>query len=561
VRATGRKLLRLPIAERGTLVQPIDLLWWGTEPPAWPHGAVTCLRGGVAGASTALAEAAAGSATWILLWAPRCPLPADDVLEELTSGRVDAWHAGLAAGLAGEPEEHDYIHPAWVLSCDAGADVEAASWRVGLDALLVRSAVIRDLGPLDLAFDETTGAGLELGRRLIEQGAVIYHTPRLITGGRVPLPPLTEHDRFVFLRRTFGRKWVAYAAVRRVLRHRRPDRVLRGYRSSAASVAAHPRVTGGAPVAERPPGTIPDDPSVTVVIPTLGRYELLGGVLDDLAAQTLAPTQVVVVDQNDPDKRDPAFYERFEAALPLEVVFQDERGQWISRNEAVRRATGDWIAFVDDDSGLVPDFIERHLEGLFRYDADLTTGASLAVVGAPVPENYAFFRMADQWDSGNGLCHRSLLERFGLFDEQFDRQRRGDAEFGLRVQLGGGFVVHVPGAIRTHHKAETGGLRTYGSWDGFRSRDRSGPLPVPAMRYYTARYLTPRQAREDLLIGLLQAIVPYELKRRATPVQWAGFLAAEALHVPSTIRRIRLSGEIAQEMVLEGPKIDALPPR
>jgi hypothetical protein len=121
--------------------------------------------------------------------------------------------------------------------------------------------------------------------------------------------------------------------------------------------------------------------------------------------------------------------------------------------------------------------------------------------------------------------------------------------------------MHVPGAIRTHHKAETGGLRTYGSWDGFRSRDRSGPLPVPAMRYYMARYLTPRQAREDLLIGLLQAIVPYELKRRATPAQWARFVAIELVHLPSTLRRVRLSGQIATEMVREGPAIDPLPPR
>jgi hypothetical protein len=178
-----------------------------------------------------------------------------------------------------------------------------------------------------------------------------------------------------------------------------------------------------------------------------------------------------------------------------------------------------------------------------------------------VPANYAFFRVADQWDSGNGLCHRSLIERFGLFDEQFDRQRRGDAEFGLRVQLGGGLVVHVPGAIRTHHKAEKGGLRSYGSWDGFRAQDRSGPLPLPSMRYYTSRYHTPRQAREDLLIGLSQAIVPYELKRRATPAQWAGFVARELVHLPSTVKRIRRSGELARQMADEGPRIGRLDPR
>jgi GT2 family glycosyltransferase len=296
-------------------------------------------------------------------------------------------------------------------------------------------------------------------------------------------------------------------------------------------------------------------------MPTLGRAEMVASVLAELAQQTVAPAQVVVVDQNDPKDRDPGLYDAFREVLPLEVVFQDERGQWISRNEAVRRTTGEWVAFVDDDSSIVPDFLERHLEGLVRYGADLTTGASLAVVGAPVPENYAFFRVADQWDSGNGMCRRSLFERFGLFDEQFDRQRRGDAEFGLRVQLGGGLVMHVPGAIRTHLKAETGGLRTFESWDGFRSRDRTGPLPLPSIRYYTSRYHTTRQAREDLLIGLSQSIVPYDLKRRATPRQWATFLAAEVVHLPSTYGRLRRSRLQAARMVAEGPRIGELEPR
>jgi hypothetical protein len=156
------------------------------------------------------------------------------------------------------------------------------------------------------------------------------------------------------------------------------------------------------------------------------------------------------------------------------------------------------------------------------------------------------------------MCHRKLLEQFGLFDQQFDRQRRGDAEFGLRVQLGGGLVIHNPHAIRMHLKAAEGGLRTFGSWDGFRHRDRSAPLPLPSVVYYARRYHSRRQLREDLLIGVSQAIVPYELKRRASPRQWLGFVAAEAVHFPSTVRRVRRSIRIADEMVADGPRIPRL---
>lgn len=152
------------------------------------------------------------------------------------------------------------------------------------------------------------------------------------------------------------------------------------------------------------------------------------------------------------------------------------------------------------------------------------------------------------------------MEKFGLFDQQYDRQRRGHAEFRLHVQLGGGLVIHNPHTIRVHLKAQEGGLRTFGSLDGFRHRDRSSPLPLPSMVYYTKRYHSPRQVREDLMIGLSQAIIPYELRRRATPMQWVRFMAVELIHVPSTVRRVRESLRISSgDRGARGPRIPTLP--
>ena len=121
-----------------------------------------------------------------------------------------------------------------------------------------------------------------------------------------------------------------------------------------------------------------------------------------------------------------------------------------------------------------------------------------------------------------------------------------------------GLVIHNPRATRVHLKADEGGLRSYGSWDGFRHKDRSGPLPVPSMLYYTARYHSPRQRREDLFLGLVNGMVPYHLKRRATPGQWARFALVELVNLPSTRRRVRRSQSLARAMVAEGPRIPEL---
>lgn len=536
----------------------VDMASWG-DPPRWALGEARSLPDDVRSAGPELDSFVAGTAAeWVLLWDPLLGDPDAEVVARLTPGRADAWHAGIALGLGGEPAEYDYVHPTWPLACDPDADSEGVSWRVSLAALLVRTEALRILGGLDPAFEGAIGAGLELGHRLVARGAVTMHTAALVGDRRVRSVPLTDHDRLTFLRRAFGPKWVAYAAARSVLGGASPVATARAWTSSARSCAVP--ALGRDAVLQRPTQPLPPDPSVTVVLPTLGRAEMVRTVLSQLAHQTVSPTQVVVVDQNDPDQRDPAVYEGFDR-LALEVVLQDERGQWIARNEAVRRAVGEWIAFVDDDSEIEEDFIEQHLAGLARYRADLSTGASLAAVGAPVPDNYRFFRVADQWDSGNAMCRRSLFDDLGLFDQQFDRQRRGDAEFGLRAQRAGCLVVHNPDAVRRHLKAATGGLRTDGSWDGFRRRDhddRTGPLPQPSILYYTNRYHTRRQAREDLLLGLLTSVIPYHLKRRVGPARIAVLLAVEVLHLPSTLRRVRLSQRLARRMVADGPLIPAL---
>jgi len=537
----------------------VDLLTWGSA-PAWSAGAAVELPEAPAAAAAAVRQHLDGgrAGTWLLFWDPMLGAPPADVVARLISGRVgDAWHGGLALGTAGLPAEHDYIHPSHPFVLDPALDVEAVSWRLALAACLIRTEAYEAVGGIDGAFHNVTGAGLALGRQLIERGGVVRSCPDLVSVPGARVEPLDEHDRFLFLDRNFGAKWVRYAGVRRALATKHPVRTFRGWRAAERTHATRPAPIAGLVVRE--PVPYDDQASVSVILPTLGRYELLAPLLQQLVDQSVVPHEILVIDQNDPEKRDHALYESF-ADRGVRVIWQEQRGQWISRNAAVQESTGEWLAFIDDDSEIEPDFIAAHLEGLARYDADLTTGASLAVVGAPVPENYAFHRVADQWDSGNGLCRRSLFAEVGLFDEQFDRQRRGDAEFGLRVQLHGGLVVHVPDGIRIHLKAEEGGLRTYGQWDGFRNKNRSGPLPVPSMLYYMDRYHTPRQAREDLMLGLVHGIVPYHLKRRTTPAQWARFLAIELLHVRSTVERVRRSRALAREMVAAGPRIQALRP-
>jgi LmbE family N-acetylglucosaminyl deacetylase/glycosyltransferase involved in cell wall biosynthesis len=110
-----------------------------------------------------------------------------------------------------------------------------------------------------------------------------------------------------------------------------------------------------------------EGPSVSVVVRTKDRPELLAEALASLAAGTWRRAEVVLVNDGGVPPVVPADY-------PLPVVrvdLPDNRGRAAAANAGVAAATGDWVAFLDDDDLAAPE----HLETLAR----LAQGAGVRV--------------------------------------------------------------------------------------------------------------------------------------------------------------------------------------
>jgi glycosyltransferase involved in cell wall biosynthesis len=101
-------------------------------------------------------------------------------------------------------------------------------------------------------------------------------------------------------------------------------------------------------------------PLVTAVIPTRNRPELLKRAVESALAQTYSPLEIVVV----MDGPDAATADAL-AALPTDILsivcLPENVGGSAARNEGVRRARGDWIAFLDDDDEWKPRKIEKQI--------------------------------------------------------------------------------------------------------------------------------------------------------------------------------------------------------
>lgn len=127
-------------------------------------------------------------------------------------------------------------------------------------------------------------------------------------------------------------------------------------------------------------------PALSVLVCTYRRPDRLRLLLDDLARQTRPPDEIVVVDNHDAGSAREVV-EGFAARSGMNLRYDVQPRQNISltRNRTVERATGEWLAFVDDDERVPPDWLQLLMQTAQRHDADGVLGPALCVPppGAP----------------------------------------------------------------------------------------------------------------------------------------------------------------------------------
>jgi GT2 family glycosyltransferase len=207
--------------------------------------------------------------------------------------------------------------------------------------------------------------------------------------------------------------------------------------------------------------------SVSIVVCThsVARREMLGNLIESIAAGSLAPADlVIVVDRNRP------LFEALEAStwpLPLRVIESPGSGLSAARNAGWRSATAPLVAFIDDDAIASPGWLEELVQAVDEHDADVAGGAIEPRWTGGAPD---WFSPMLGWVVGcsyeglprepakvrnvigcNMLFRRELLERLGGFDTTLGRTNSGlagceETELCIRANQAGANVVLIPGA-------------------------------------------------------------------------------------------------------------------
>lgn len=232
---------------------------------------------------------------------------------------------------------------------------------------------------------------------------------------------------------------------------------------------------------------------ISVIATVLNEGESLRGLLDSLAAQTVLPDEIVIVDGGSTDGT-LAVLTEYSARLPLRVVEAPGSGISAGRNRAIREAQGDIIASTDAGVVLAPEWLEgltaplladeavQVVGGFFEADPRTVFEAALGAATLPLIEEINPHRFLPS--SRSIAFRRGAWEAVGGYPEWLDYCE--DLVFDLRLKQKATNWAFAPGAVA--HFRPRSSLNAF-FWQYYRYARGDGKADLWRKRH-AIRYLT-----------------------------------------------------------------------
>lgn len=114
-----------------------------------------------------------------------------------------------------------------------------------------------------------------------------------------------------------------------------------------------------------------DKPQVSVIVPIYNTEKYLKRCVDSIINQTYPNLEMILVDDGSTDDSGKLCDEYAKQDARIRVIHQKNGGPSTARNAGLDICNGEYIAFVDSDDLLRPDFVEKMVQAAQNQDAEI----------------------------------------------------------------------------------------------------------------------------------------------------------------------------------------------
>jgi len=168
-------------------------------------------------------------------------------------------------------------------------------------------------------------------------------------------------------------------------------------------------------------------PDISVIIPAFNRAHTLPKALDSVLSQTLKPREIIVVDDGSTDETNAVL-----ANYPgLCIISQDNRGVSAARNMGIKKAGGEWLAFLDSDDEWLKEKLEKQWDAICIDDKLICHTEEIWIRNGqrvnPMKKHKKFGGIIYERclplcviSPSSVMIHRSVFKDVGVFDESLE---------------------------------------------------------------------------------------------------------------------------------------------
>lgn len=186
---------------------------------------------------------------------------------------------------------------------------------------------------------------------------------------------------------------------------------------------------------------------ISIIIATYNRCQELSDVLNDLLKIKVGEIsyEIIIVDNNSTDQTKQVVA-KFQTKFLGKVVylFESRQGKSYALNLAIANASGEILAFIDDDIKIDPDWLVNLRECFNKYACDVVGGRVMPLYDSQTPQwikdnGYQLFGPIVQYDFGTEVLSydRSSMRQFVGANLAFRKSALTECG-GFRVDIGPG---------------------------------------------------------------------------------------------------------------------------
>ncbi len=251
------------------------------------------------------------------------------------------------------------------------------------------------------------------------------------------------------------------------------------------------------------PETMPDGspwPRVSVVTPSYNQGQFLEETIRSVLLQGYPNLEYIIMDGGSTDES-VEIIRKYEPWLAYWVSERDN-GQTHAINKGWRKATGEYITWLNSDDLLLPSSLATSVQELEAHpDVAFVYGDLLVIDGESRPYSppddcaqskpYSLEELVLRWQNmvaqPGYLMRRNLLDTVGYLDESLHFAM--DYDYWVRVGLAGGQAARIPrqlAAFRRHETAKTTTLQARRIADHYKVYEKIFADKTPALARYSA---------------------------------------------------------------------------